>query len=126
MSEFFLNICIRLWDFDTDDINKIKRIKFNKRIKEIIQSYDNRTVLIYEDGNCESLDSALESRKFKRDNSLAAVNFTLENPQISTAGIFSFVKKKNKQKSFLYTYVDNETLKSNGPFHSIRLERDVH
>lgn len=98
---------MRLWDRETSDINKVKRIKFHKRIRDIIHTPDKVSVVIYEDGSCESLQSALDSRKEQKDLTLTTRDFVIENPSISSSGIFSYIKKIKEENIFCYSYLDN-------------------
>lgn len=119
---------MRFWEKDTEDINKVKRIKFHKPIHDILNvkvSREVNTMVVYEDGTTESLDSALESRaegkkETDRDDVKAT---TIENPQL-TNEIFSFVKKSGNEKHFCYTTIDPVTLKSHdGALKTFKLER---
>jgi hypothetical protein len=89
------------------DINKVKRIKFHKRIREIIQTVDKVSIVVYEDGSCESLQSALDSRKEQKENSMASRDFFIEIPSISSSGIFNYIKKVKDERYLCYTYIDS-------------------
>lgn len=110
----FSKIYLRFWEKDTEDINKVKRIKFNKQIHDILNVRVNQkvnTMVVYEDGTTESLDSALESRaEGKKESSKDEIK-ALENPQL-TNEIFSFVRKSGNERHFCYTTIDPESLKS--------------
>lgn len=114
---------MRLWDRETSDINKVKRIKFHKRIREIIHTPEKVAVVIYEDGTCESLQSALESRKDQKD-SFTPRDFLIESPSVSSDGIFSYIKKIKDDRVFCYTFVENTgNYKPIGELHSFAIER---
>lgn len=98
------NTYVIFWDDETIDINSLKKIKFHNRINSIIHSPDNKTVVVFEDGSCELLSSALDSRKKKGNSS--EVNFTIENPKITTDGIFCYVRKSKMETNFYYTLID--------------------
>ncbi|XP_055910932.1 nucleolar protein 11-like [Eupeodes corollae] len=56
------NRFLRLWDENVSDINKCKKLKFHKNIAELVYSLDE-TLVVYADGSCEYLSSAIQSRK---------------------------------------------------------------
>ncbi|XP_055844846.1 uncharacterized protein LOC129911163 [Episyrphus balteatus] len=56
------NRFVRLWDENVSDINKCKKLKFHKNIADLIYTSDEAVVL-YTDGTCESLSSAIQTRK---------------------------------------------------------------
>jgi len=107
----FSGIYVKFWDLETEDINKVKKIKFHKPISEIINVANDNILVVYEDGLCESLDSALESRKLEKSQreSLKA-DFKLESPQVGN-NIFSYVKKINNEKILSFTIIDEVNLK---------------
>lgn len=121
---------MKFWDNTTEDINKVKKIKMHKPVHEIIKvTFNNKksSLVVYEDGTCESLDEALISRVEEKDHGkntrdFAKPAFTIENPQL-TNGIFSFAKVSNQEKHFCYTLVDEFTLKSNSDVKSFSLNR---
>lgn len=118
----FSNIYIKFWDISTEDINKIKKIKFHKPISELLNVQNEHILVIYEDGQCESLESALESRKSEKSHKeTAKASFKVDNPQIGN-GVFSYVKKVGNEKIFSYTVLDDTHLKST-EFKVIKLER---
>lgn len=120
----FSNNCIKFWELNTEDINKVKKIKFHKPISEIINVSDDNILVIYEDGQCESLDSALESRKMEKSHRESVVknDFKVEDPQFGNY-IFSYIKKINNEKFLCYTMVDDKSLKPLVEFKSIKLDR---
>lgn len=74
-----------------------------------------RTLIAYEDGTCESLESALENRHEEKSNREdSKTSLRIGNVQL-TAGIFSYVKEVDQEKHFCYAAVDEITLK---PYHS--------
>ncbi|CAG9805590.1 unnamed protein product [Chironomus riparius] len=119
----FSGIYVKFWDLDTEDINKVKKIKFHKPISEIINVSNDNILVIYEDGLCESLDSALESRKIdKSQRESLKAEFKLEYPQIGN-NIFSYVKKINNEKVLSFAIIDEVTLKPLTEFKEIKLNR---
>ncbi|CAD7081512.1 unnamed protein product [Hermetia illucens] len=77
---------IRCWTEDEHDVNKKKKIRFQKPILDLLSSDDEETIVLYADGSCEFLSSAIESRKSKQQNENGA---TQTYPQISQAKIFT-------------------------------------
>lgn len=105
---------IRFWDADTEDINQIKKVKLSKPVHEITNVFINRlkkTLVVYEDGSCESLDYALQSRS--EDKSIRQKKnevLKIENVQVSN-GFFSYIKTIDQEKIFCFSKIDEETLK---------------
>lgn len=119
----FSGIYVKFWDLDTEDINKVKKIKFHKPISEIINVANDNILVVYEDGQCESLDSAFETRKLEKSQRESLKGeFKLENPQIGN-NIFSYVKKINNEKILCFTIIDQVSLKPLTEFMEIKLER---
>lgn len=115
-----------MWDSKTEDINKIKKINMSKPIHDIINVKANerkRSLVVYEDGTCESLESALESKsEGKSHREVPKPGFIVENAQL-TNGIFSYVKVLKHDKHFCYTAVDELTLKSSEKQKTFKLYR---
>lgn len=117
---------LRFWEKSVEDINQVKRMKVHKAIHEIISVsafQKKNTLVVYEDGTAESLDSAMGSRvekKSKRES--AKPPLTIEMAQL-TSGIFSYVKTVGKEKHFCFTTVDEMTLQTHENVISFKLER---
>lgn len=82
-----------------------------------------RSLVVFEDGTCESLESALESRiegKQKRD--VVESSFTISNVQLGN-GIFSYVKEVRQEKHFCYSTFEESSLKSRDVQQSFALQR---
>lgn len=82
-----------------------------------------RSLVVFEDGTCESLESALESRiegKQKRD--VVESSFTISNVQLGN-GIFSYVKEVRQEKHFCYSTFEDSSLKSREVQQSFALQR---
>lgn len=98
----------------------------HKPIHEIITVLVNgkkTSLVVYEDGSCESLESALESRVDGKNNrEFPKPAFTIENTQL-TNGIFSYVKVVNQEKHFCFTAVAESSSKSYGNPKSFNLSR---
>uniref|UniRef100_A0A1I8Q170 Nucleolar protein 11 n=1 Tax=Stomoxys calcitrans TaxID=35570 RepID=A0A1I8Q170_STOCA len=109
----FGNKSLRCWDATTSDVNKCKKLKFQKHIADLVSSGDE-TLVLYSDGSCELLASAIESRKEDVNTS---------NPQIlelSSSLVFSnpsvhVMANGNR----LLTYFERNA--NNGDYHLIRL-----
>ncbi|CAO1400122.1 unnamed protein product [Diamesa serratosioi] len=127
----FANNNIRFWDSSVEDINKIKKIKFYKRIHDIINVVVKgipNTVVVYENGSCESLELALESRISDDQQKKEQIqqNYTIDNVHIVDGSFktLTYVKKfKNSVSKFCFTTLDNITLKPLYVEKSIKLER---
>lgn len=121
----FSKTYLRFWQNDTEDINKLRRIKLNKSVHEItsVAAGRRRTLVVYEDGSCESLESSLESRIDERPHQeLVKTPFKIENVQL-TNGVFSFLKIYGQDKYLCYSKVDDVTLKSGDSQKSLKLIR---
>ena len=127
----FSSVYIRFWDSTVEDINKIKKIKFHKRIHDIInvdlKGIPN-TLVVYENGTCESLELALEARTSneKQKNESVQQNFTIDKVHIIDGNFktLTYVKKfKSSVSKFCFTTLDNITLKPLYVEKSIKLER---
>lgn len=110
----FLKTFLRFWDADTVDINKNKKFKLTKPIHELVNVNVNRvrkTLVVYEDGTCESLESALQSRSEKKiSRKKTSEEQQIENIQVSN-GFFSFIKTVGHEKLFCFSKIDEETLR---------------
>ncbi|XP_049297620.1 uncharacterized protein LOC125771250 [Anopheles funestus] len=54
---------IRCWTRDQNDINTVKKVKLYRSVLDLFTLDNGTTLLLYTDGTCESLESALETRK---------------------------------------------------------------
>lgn len=132
-----MNRYIRMWDEDCNDINKIKKIKFNKNINDLFSINNEETLILYEDGTCESLECGLEGRKksFNADEEKEVVR-SIVNPQlqkISKVAFFTtlkgtlityFVRNESKKLwELFYFLLEKETLRINGDISIIKIQR---
>ena len=102
---------IRFWDLETKEINSIKRIKVTKDIHDLVgirTGQKKHTMVIYEDGTCESLESALELRPKDKTNTKNV--FRMSSAQM-TNNVLSYVKEIDQEKILCYTTIDETTLK---------------
>lgn len=117
---------IRFWDKDSEDINKIKKLKMHKTIHEIINVTVNQmkiALVIYEDGSAESLESAMKARAVRKTMPDDKKHpFIIESTQF-TSGIFSYVKVIGNNKYFCFTTVDETTSATHENVKSFKLER---
>ncbi|KAH8324944.1 hypothetical protein KR074_011693 [Drosophila pseudoananassae] len=58
----FGNHALRLWDVDTSDVSKSKKLKFQKSIAHLVET-NQEALLLYSDGECQPLSQALAARK---------------------------------------------------------------
>ncbi|TDG45250.1 hypothetical protein AWZ03_008312 [Drosophila navojoa] len=83
----FGNHSIRLWDVDTPDISKCKKLKFQKSIAHVVYT-DDEVLVLYSDGSCQPLSKALESRKNQKEDTAEqlalAASKTLSKPTVHT------------------------------------------
>ncbi|KNC30922.1 hypothetical protein FF38_09307 [Lucilia cuprina] len=110
----FANKFLRLWDDNTKDVNKCKKLKFQKSIADLVAD-DNDTYVLYSDGSCESLQSAIESRKTdigapQQTELFSSLIFTDLNIQ----------KLSNGQR--ILTYFERNT--KTGDYHLVRIPLD--
>lgn len=85
---------------------------------------NDRIMVIYEDGQTECLDHALESRKVSvaKNLDVKKLKFSIEGAQMGNE-LFSFVKKVDSDKIFCYAPLDEATLKPIQKYNKIRLIR---
>uniref|UniRef100_A0A182WLK5 Nucleolar protein 11 n=1 Tax=Anopheles minimus TaxID=112268 RepID=A0A182WLK5_9DIPT len=57
---------IRCWNQHQTDINTVKKVKLYQPVLDLFTLQNGRTLVLYTDGSCESLESALESRKHNK------------------------------------------------------------
>ncbi|XP_017034526.1 nucleolar protein 11 [Drosophila kikkawai] len=63
----FGNHSLRLWDVDTSDVSKCKKLKFQKSIAHLVENTQEALVL-FSDGDCQTLSQALASRKDQKED----------------------------------------------------------
>uniref|UniRef100_A0A2M4BFG6 Putative nucleolar protein 11 n=1 Tax=Anopheles marajoara TaxID=58244 RepID=A0A2M4BFG6_9DIPT len=57
---------LRCWTPDQADLNKVKKIKLYRTVQDLFTVGSGQTLVLYTDGSCESLESALETRNKDR------------------------------------------------------------
>lgn len=133
----FGNRQVRCWTKDQTDINKVKKVKFFRNISELFTVDNGQVLVLYDDGTCESLESAVntrnEDRKFSDDivrkpnvdtakETIVDVRvITLDNGDVILA---YFVRDMEEESVVLnYSLLEKENLKSVKGFHKVKLER---
>lgn len=133
----FGNRQIRSWNRDQADINKVKKLKFFRNILELFTLDNGQVLVLYDDGTCESLESAVDTRNDDRkdpDNILTKphidptketiLNVTIITLDSGDTMLAYFVKDQEGESLTLnYVLLEKESLKSTKGFHKIKLER---
>ncbi|KAL1403154.1 hypothetical protein pipiens_019491 [Culex pipiens pipiens] len=57
---------VRCWPADQADINKVKKVKFYRTIAQLYAVATGQVLVLYDDGSCESLESAVDTRNEDR------------------------------------------------------------
>ncbi|KAH8240171.1 hypothetical protein KR032_011869 [Drosophila birchii] len=63
----FGNHSLRLWDVDTSDVSKCKKLKFQKSIAHLVET-NQEALVLFSDGDCQTLSQALASRKDQKED----------------------------------------------------------
>ncbi|XP_017135080.1 uncharacterized protein LOC108151161 [Drosophila miranda] len=83
----FGNHSIRIWDVDTADVSKCKKLKFQKSISHLVET-EQEALVLYSDGVCQTLSQALGSRKDQKEDTAEqlalAASKTLSKPTVYT------------------------------------------
>ncbi|KAH8368185.1 hypothetical protein KR084_008188 [Drosophila pseudotakahashii] len=75
----FGNHSLRLWDVDTSDVAKCKKLKFQKSIAHLVET-NQEALVLYRDGNRQTLSQAIASRKEQKEDT--AEQLTLANSKV--------------------------------------------
>uniref|UniRef100_A0A182JP54 Nucleolar protein 11 n=1 Tax=Anopheles christyi TaxID=43041 RepID=A0A182JP54_9DIPT len=59
---------MRCWKRDQNDMNSVKKVKLYRTVHDLFCLESGQTLLLYTDGSCESLESALETRNQNRSH----------------------------------------------------------
>lgn len=59
---------VRCWAPDQADINKVKKVKFYRTIQQLYSAPNGQVLVLYDDGSCESLEAAVDTRNEDRKN----------------------------------------------------------
>lgn len=59
---------VRCWVPDQADINKVKKVKFYRTIQQLYSAPNGQVLVLYDDGSCESLEAAVDTRNEDRKN----------------------------------------------------------
>ncbi|XP_037721926.1 uncharacterized protein LOC119554896 [Drosophila subpulchrella] len=108
----FGNHSLRLWDVDTSDVTKCKKLKFQKSIAHLVET-KQEALILYSDGRCQTLSKAIASRKDQKEDT--AEQLTLANSKvISQPSVFTLAQGQQ-----VLTYF--EETKATGELQLIRL-----
>ncbi|XP_075161376.1 nucleolar protein 11 [Haematobia irritans] len=106
----FGNKSLRCWDENTSDVNKCKKLKFQKYIVDLVSTKED-TFVLYSDGSCELLAAAIESRKEDITANIAQLSSNLCFSDLSV----HFMVNGNP----ILTYFGRNNI--NGDYHLVRL-----
>lgn len=107
--------CIRCWDENTTDLNKVKKISFQKNIASLVQNNDEGEILVlYTSGETESLSSAIANRKSSSTESISQSTFVDCNIYTQNNGnkILTYFEKSEESISLVLSNLDTESLKT--------------
>ncbi|KAH8360312.1 hypothetical protein KR200_001622 [Drosophila serrata] len=83
----FGNHSLRLWDVDTGDVSKCKKLKFQKSIAHLVET-NQEALVLFSDGDCQTLSQALASRKDQKEDTASqlalAASKVISKPTIYT------------------------------------------
>ncbi|KXJ76374.1 hypothetical protein RP20_CCG009711 [Aedes albopictus] len=133
----FGNRQVRCWNRDQSDINKVKKLKFFRSILELFTLDNGQVLVLYDDGSCESLESAVDTRNEDRKDpenilkkpNIDSVKETILNVTAITVDsgdtiLAYFVKDQEEETLTLnYALLEKESLKPLKGFHKIKLQR---
>ncbi|XP_053676232.1 uncharacterized protein LOC128726444 [Anopheles nili] len=129
---------LRCWKRDHGDLNTVKKIKLYRTVLDLFTMDSGQTLLLYTDGSCESLESALETRtQSKRVATNAAESTPNVNPKTHTIRdvrallldsgtplLTYFVRnEENGSMEFNYALLNQTSLKILKGFEKVKLER---
>ncbi|KAM7357663.1 nucleolar protein 11 [Cochliomyia hominivorax] len=109
----FANKAIRCWDANTTDVNKCKKLKFQKSIAQLVAD-ENDTLVLYTDGTCEPLTDAIESRKDDGGSQNSQQLDLLSNLIFSNASVQKFPNGNR-----ILTYFERNI--KTGDYHLVRI-----
>lgn len=134
----FANRYIRQWSADCKDINKIKKQKLAKNIHELISLQDNDIIVVYTDGTCVSLQSALVKTVLSLPSATekSIVDCTASKEQIINVQTFIhtndtilvtyFVKHHQDNVDIVFQKMNTETLTTIGKIQRLAIVRKNH
>ncbi|XP_077292389.1 nucleolar protein 11 [Arctopsyche grandis] len=85
----FNEYSIKIWKSTVENLDKVKKIKFNQPVVKLISDVDNSTVLVFKDGSCASLSYAKLAKK-----NLEAVSILEKDEVITSAEIYKATDEK--------------------------------
>ncbi|XP_058837032.1 nucleolar protein 11-like [Topomyia yanbarensis] len=128
---------IRCWTADQIDINKAKRVKFFRNILELLTLDNGQVLVVYDDGTCESLESAVVTRNEDRkhpdsipckpnvDPTRASIQQVCTAVTTNGDRLLTYFVKDLECSMMELNFVplNKENLKPVGEFRKIKLER---
>ncbi|XP_058126108.1 uncharacterized protein LOC131283021 [Anopheles ziemanni] len=128
---------LRCWDRDRPDLNTVKKIKLYRTVQDLFTLPSGETLVLYNDGTCESLESALVTRKQDKTNPDAIARKGNVNPQThsirdvqlltledGTSLITYFVRREEDGFTELnYALLNKSDLKVHKTFEKVNLVR---
>lgn len=128
---------LRCWDRDRPDLNTVKKIKLYRTVQDLFTLASGETLVLYNDGTCESLESALETKKQDKSNQDAIARKGNVDPQThsirdvqvltledGTSLITYFVKREEDGLTELnYALLNKSDLKVHKTFEKVKLVR---
>ncbi|XP_030382341.1 uncharacterized protein LOC115629880 [Scaptodrosophila lebanonensis] len=125
----FGNHALRLWDVDTPDVGKCKKLKFQKSIAQLVAT-DAEALVLYSDDTFEFLSDALNSRKDQQEDTSEQLQIAASKT-ISKALVHTFddgtqmltyfeEKHANSELRLIARYLTTESRKKN-----IRIKREM-
>ncbi|XP_052872209.1 nucleolar protein 11 [Anopheles cruzii] len=128
---------LRFWEREQNDLNAVKKIKLYRVVQDLFTVASGQTLVLYKDGTCESLESALETRNRDRMNPAAIVQsgnvdhetHTIQDVQVLTlddgSPLLTYYVRNGKDDSteLNYALLGKSDLKVVNRFQKIKLER---
>ncbi|KAF7268956.1 hypothetical protein GWI33_017985 [Rhynchophorus ferrugineus] len=113
---------IRLWTDDDENLDKVKKIKFNQQIYNIIM-HNEKAVIVFIDGSLYPLSEALENRKTLQtekiidDEHIHDILYT----SVDTKLYFGFLVKKNNINIFYWCIYTGDI---RNIYHKVTVQRE--
>uniref|UniRef100_A0A182J4C1 Uncharacterized protein n=1 Tax=Anopheles atroparvus TaxID=41427 RepID=A0A182J4C1_ANOAO len=128
---------LRCWERDRPDLNTVKKIKLYRTVQDLFTLANGETLVLYNDGTCESLESALETRKDDKTNAdgtgpkgnVDPQTHSIRDVQVlqledGTPLLTYFVRREEDGATELnYALLNKSDLKVRKTFDKIKLER---
>lgn len=129
---------LRSWTKSVKEISKVKKIKIPKAIHDLITFQRRETLVIYQDGTCESLQTCIESRKYEKNmpgQEKPIINAETQRitkvayftSPLSESTLLTYFVVTNDRPSepieFVYFNLDASNLAPSGPINRFRIQR---